>query len=1155
MKNRNNVLWLLCVGAALAASCSDGTETQQCDPGAYQCSLNALNQCTDGVFVTVKTCAANEWCDAIQRGCVPACDDADTRCSEDARAVEICRNGYWETERACETGTACSTATRTCEPTTPEPDVKTCQDEGARRCDGDVPYECQNGQWQKLPACNAPLETCNAQTGQCDTNDTPAECESGFSCEGSKLFECRDRQWIHINTCLASAEVCNAQTGNCDAADKPAACTDGTLACSDDRLTVEECQNGVFSTKTLCQNGEACIGGECLKTNPCGESAPSCDGNTLVQCVNGTQIRTACGDNECIERGVNASCETHLCDDGETQCSPGGEKLECRNNAWTAQPCDGQQICSNGACVSRICNDGEKRCRNNAVETCQNNAWETSVICDSAQMCADNACTDIVCNDGEKQCRNGNVEICSGNHFSTETKCAGNEKCIETGSSAACVKTVCAENAFQCDGNALQQCKNNAWNTVENCGAKTCDADKQTCTARQCETEGETKCSKSKKSVMVCEKGVWKTQTQCSTMTPARTCDAKDGKAQCIANETKVCDDGTSCVGNVLKVCDNNAYISSKNCGDDAKCTASGTSASCVAYECTGSGYICDGNLLKQCNSHKYTVRKTCNETTQQCDASLKKCADYECTGDAYRCNGNTLEQCSDHQYVEIDACDSGKTCDASLRQCVAKDCKAGEYSCDGKILRSCSRNTWKTDKTCKDSEECDAASKSCIPHECEGNGYTCNGRQLKQCIHYQWQDAALCTPQQECSAEGRCIDHECKYKEETAYCDGTTVKTCRNYKIIQSQTCSGKEFCDASQKKCMPRNCADGDYSCNGQNLQVCKNYSWEIAKTCPETQTCDAAAKGCVAKPACSGSESRCNGNILQDCRSGQWKNTDCAANSVCVESSETAAACIDKWDRPEWCSFQYLDQRTARAYGRILMPETVRAEDIKAQLVCGNATLPVSAWTLVSEGIVNPNCDGCGANLEFVTQSIAAPAGVMACAFRFVFGPERLLCMTRDGSHDGGAPIVQPESTVLTGDYTQTLTTPTAGTDAVAWCRFGSVKNGDNTYLQIALPNDVTPAQASVKLICGNPDAKPGAWGNTMPMHENLLCGSACSGGNIEFMTNAVKADASHKCAAIVKIGSKSYACPNADGKSVAEFAPNSTLGDDYFQNVQE
>lgn len=1179
MKRHHLGLFFVCIAAAASASCSEGTDNSTCTDGAYKCVINTLNKCVDGQWQNETTCSATQTCNETEGRCVPnsaeqppttdQCYPDGVRQCVGSAAVRECRNKKWETVETCNDDQTCNDITKSCtsKANPDQPSTDSCPQDGMNRCIDHALQECIGNKWKTIQTCNDD-QTCNESTKSCDSKtnpnpgqdtDPPAqkECNNGsFKCEKLAVYECRNDHWVHVNTCVTGTEVCNAQTGKCDPDTQ--LCTDGHEKCNDDLSAVVVCKGGAFVEKEKCDTGKACLGAQCIETTTCDPTTKdSCDGNVSVRCRNGAIVRQDCGDDECVVRGDNATCEQLVCEDGSVDCKDDGTKRVCQNNAWIEKACNTDtEICSAGACVERTCKEGAKRCENNAVEVCQNNAWTVETQCND-QMCQNNACVNVVCSTGDMRCDARKIQTCDNNQFTTTKTCSKNEVCIENGKRAECKTKTCTNGTKKCSGNKLQVCQNYEWTDKTDCAATNmiCDNNSKSCKAPEC-TEGAKKCSTRKKTVMICKNGQWTEGDKCWAMTPNQTCKEENNTATCVAPAPSACTEGTTCEGNTLVIC-TGGQKTTTDCSTQpapGTCVKSGTTASCNPYECTGNGYKCFDNTLKQCNpQHKYQKINDC-KADQTCNETSGKCDDHECSGDnVFKCDGNVLKKCINHKYETVSACAQDTTCDASAPGCTPNACKANEYSCNGKTLRECKNNQWSDKQTCTNNQECDSAKKTCVDHECEGTSYACDGKTLKRCENYKLVEVNTCTDTQECDkALGKCVNHECEYKERHAYCDGQTPKVCENYKITSGTTCTSAQICDNSKGQCIARTCQDGNYMCTTDNkLQKCEGNAWKLEKQCQATETCNATQKKCELKPVCTKDDMRCNGNEAQKCNAqGQWQNdTTCNANQVCEVKSKTQALCTDKWELPGWCIFQAID-KFGRGYGRIRIPESVDASKIKAEFVCGSATQPVSTWKTISNGIDNPNCNNCGPNKEYMTPSIPLAPGNYACAFSFVLGPETIYCPTADVNKGW---IIKTDALVLDAQHTLAHSVRSiADDDAIAWCKGGTVKEGENAYIQALLPKEIRGSQAQAKIICGDKDKLPSTWTKTIATHENLLCNNC--GDNIEYMTDAITGAKGNACATIITFGKKSYAC-KIGGDNPVEFKTSEKLADDYLSIVAQ
>lgn len=182
--------------------------------------------------------------------------------------------------------------------------------------------------------------------------------------------------------------------------------------------------------------------------------------------------------------------------------------------------------------------------------------------------------------------------------------------------------------------------------------------------------------------------------------------------------------------------------------------------------------------------------------------------------------------------------------------------------------------------------------------------------------------------------------------------------------------------------------------------------------------------------------------------------------------------------------------------------------------------------------------------------MTPSIPLTPGNYACAFSFVLGLETIYCPTADVNKGW---IIKTDELVLDAQHTLAHSVRAiADGDAITWCSGGTVKEGENAYIQALLPKEIRGSQAQAKIICGDKDKLPSTWTKTIATHENLLCNNC--GDNIEYMTDAITGAKGNACATIITFGKKSYAC-KIGGDNPVEFKTSEKLADDYLSIVAQ
>jgi hypothetical protein len=95
---------------------------------------------------------------------------------------------------------------------------------------------------------------------------------------------------------------------------------------------------------------------------------------------------------------------------------------------------------------------------------------------------------------------------------------------------------------------------------------------------------------------------------------------------------------------------------------------------------------------------------------------------------------------------------------------------------------------------------------------------------------------------------------------------------------------CPAGQTCNQTSCECEPDDvpdCTDGETRCNGDVVEECVGGAWQTDVDCADNgQTCQNGE--CVGGQECTPGESRCDGTVVQNCVGGSWQDgTDCADN----------------------------------------------------------------------------------------------------------------------------------------------------------------------------------------------------------------------------------------------------------------------------------
>ena len=490
----------------------------------------------------------------------------------------------------------------------------------------------------------------------------------------------------------------------------------GERMCSTDGASVLVCQadtNGcsVWSTERSCGQHAACVDGDCACNDECDTTgAQRCTEDVLETCSSDAigceywETTTDCAATQqtCVESGGQAQCEggcTSSCTtEGDLRCD--ADLLQvCNSNAdgclyWeTSEDCTANvpaQECDDSgatpACVS-TCSDScpaenDVHCNGDSIETCTMGAngclaWETTTDCSAnapAQTCDESggtpqcadACQDACPAEDDLQCNGDNIETCTMGAngclaWETTTDCSANtpaQTCDDSGATPVCADTcqdACpTENDVQCNGDIIETCTVGtngclAWETTTDCStntpAQTCDDSGATPVCADtcqdaCPTENDVQCNGD--IIETCTVGAngclaWETTTDCSANSPAQTCD-DSGAAPVCADPPSI---GTCAAPEVIAALPfqvagvdfPNDYTNDHNFTSSTDCTTANGSDAIFQLTMTGGQTI----RLQEFTSFDAVIRvlDVCDEATATCLASEDTDEDFMFTAPA----------------------------------------------------------------------------------------------------------------------------------------------------------------------------------------------------------------------------------------------------------------------------------------------------------------------------------------------------------------------------------------------------------------------------------------------------------------------------------------------------------------------------------------
>ena len=578
-------------------------------------------------------------------------------------------------------------------------------------------------------------------------------------------------------------------TGGADAPDLPTPCTE----------------------HADCAGGEVCEAGACQPVDErvCEPEAAACEANVVVGCTSdGSEItRVDCGEEECVEGEVGASCIASDCEDGQIGCIDRATSYVCAEGTRELVPCADGQGCVAGECVDQVCEPSSRRCEGDTVIVCNEaGTSESTVRCDLVPECEEAAggCT-----------------------------CSGGE----------CVPLVCEPGSTVCDGQDVLRCSDDG--SVQEFVA-TCEAP-DSCIAGECRAaECEDGVSCVGDTLVVCEDGA------------AEEINCRDSDSFCNGAELRcepwVCAPGSStCTDEFTRqICNpRGTDFTESDCPDEEYCS----DGICLELVCTPEERVCDGREVLVCatDGSGYELVQTCAGTELcidgRCLGEEPECdTTFDCPAPPDRCEGTTLIEftgrgaCSrglcDYSGVEdrIDCSASGDICDPATLRCVGG---SGDIPCD--IFTPCPDELFCVSDVCRECRiasdcgpdaicsagECEAcecppglicdAGGTCVdddPSECDSDS---DCRALAESLGVD-PDTVACDPEVGCFERGICggtMGSECP---EALVCStvldpfsGFLGDACTGCTVGDDSTCRAGETCTEALGGLSPRYCSGG--------------------------------------------------------------------------------------------------------------------------------------------------------------------------------------------------------------------------------------------------------------------------------------------------------------------------------------------------------
>jgi len=424
-----------------------------------------------------------------------------------------------------------------------------------------------------------------------------------------------------------------------------------------------------------------------------------------------------------------------------------------------------------------------------------------------------------------------------------------------------------------------------------------------------------------------------------TTYTKVADCDANLAKYNCVAPECKcyeasaksTCDTAcsnappkactyagvsyahgkTRCEGTMIRICSNGAWFNKTDCNTTGQVCSAGV---CV----NGTPKTFYSYCLKSATD---AIEVTTDKTDRSsCETALQASDDYK--------KGNTDGICFEAGSVDC-YWQVAKKSYCENNQCnITSEVHFSGATCARKVLQTTGKTI-----TCYNTTDCDG--NTCGAGSCVINGttytdgqYFCDGNNVKLCSHGQVIQSRICDSSTVCKS-GNCEEiptTDCKYNNvaysnNQYFCDGNTVRQCRNKITYHIEGCTSVQTCVAGACKTTAKQCTDGvDWSLKNAEAIGCKDSNtkavcdgttglWKNVTACGTGFRCTSGT--CIAIPTtdckyngytytngqkfCSGSMVLvCNNTVVstyQTCTSTQT----CLAGS-CVNNTKQCTDGVD-------------------------------------------------------------------------------------------------------------------------------------------------------------------------------------------------------------------------------------------------------------------
>lgn len=760
---------------------NDKIEGTLCDPNdtSKRCELSYELECKNigGEYrwTGIKECDFKSCKDSYT---CAECENNTLRCPEneyDNSRLDICVNGKWELSSYCETGLCISDGDGKAKCAECRDVEHSIDGDADTKCVNDALYTCEAGKW-----------------------GTPENCT--YNIEKGISYNVQPGEYVS----------CNLTGDNCGV------CKNGSVYCENDGKYI--CQNGEWSAKIDCINGNSCV-----SSTSCGEcenGTDKCEDDMYFVCNNGNWIpQESCGEFECSSNDkVCAECRWGdiKCENDET--GKGNYRICNEYGLWEEEPIPcGEDV----SCAKDLCSSASGECH---AETVCGECLNNTQYCQAEMENDEKIAKQYNCVNGNLQTFTCEAGICNSDNTACAECKPDSTKCEND------AKSVCNSDGTWGEANPCTYESDTELNGVKYGDSVSCNGD----TCGVCKDNESSYCQNDEQSGYgmrtMCEGGIWSVPVQCGTPEFPKKCLSLTSCGECQDGEEK-CDNG------VYKICEDGNWRVEHECALSCKENKNENgNVTIECYDCKPNDVKCENKVKNGIPVGEYSVCSSegkwqtaidckftchaeycsgCSEIENLKDIMCNECntGEVQCTSDE---TGARLEVCRNGQWEFSSYCESGK-CKVGEEKPITCEpvaqvlCFDGMTKCEDNKIYRCENYEWiKTENECDETKACvDGEVLSCTnSYDGYGNLIVCrDGTYKTEPCHIDYDPSK---PKSSCSNEKSC--GECLSGWYNAFAPGVEIHYDNKCVMPNPQICINGLWKSVDRVECKP--CEEPDNS-----------------------------------------------------------------------------------------------------------------------------------------------------------------------------------------------------------------------------------------------------------------------------------------------------------------------------------------------------